>query len=387
MKRKIGSAICVVVSLAIMLSFGLLVGFTAGVSENKNEFFSLACEKVAPLSNSRLFAHLVGDNQEHGEKIFNTLFGELFLNEGESFENASFYSADLSRSFKSEKPVAVSSNERVASVNLGESDELSVALSIRALSPGNAEIYLVDSSGKAVSESISVCVGNAVSQTETADEEIFTQKLAEKTTEKSTEETTEKQTEESTTEKEAKPPVKAVLNAEKTELKLTAGDKNKSVVFRSDSKKVDLKNAELECVSSDEKIARVKIKNIGANSVELVITAVSAGKAVVRVKSNDEAITDGKLTVKVSEPETTEKVTENKAAHTEPKQTTTQKHSTTEKATQSEKVEETGDIVYRTPSGSCYHRKSCRYIKDNASSLTVAQAKRIGLRACKVCKP
>lgn len=95
--------------------------------------------------------------------------------------------------------------------------------------------------------------------------------------------------------------------------------------------------------------------------------------------------------------ESTEKVTENKKEKERKAQAAQAK--ATEKAAEKETKKDTkrpaatagakenGSLVYKTPSGSCYHRASCRYIKSGATSLTVKEAESRGLRACKVCKP
>jgi hypothetical protein len=44
--------------------------------------------------------------------------------------------------------------------------------------------------------------------------------------------------------------------------------------------------------------------------------------------------------------------------------------------------------VYRTQKGEKYHKKDCRIIKDKAAfKVTLKEAKKKGLQACKVCKP
>ena len=43
--------------------------------------------------------------------------------------------------------------------------------------------------------------------------------------------------------------------------------------------------------------------------------------------------------------------------------------------------------VYKTPSGQKYHLSNCRMVKNVSSALTIEKAGRIGLSACKICKP
>ena len=52
-------------------------------------------------------------------------------------------------------------------------------------------------------------------------------------------------------------------------------------------------------------------------------------------------------------------------------------------------AQSTATLVYYTPKGKAYHVESCRTLKKSKSvlSCTVAEAKGMGLSACKVCKP
>ena len=43
--------------------------------------------------------------------------------------------------------------------------------------------------------------------------------------------------------------------------------------------------------------------------------------------------------------------------------------------------------VYITRTGSCYHRGTCRYLRQSKIKTNVVKAKKLGQRACKVCKP
>jgi hypothetical protein len=43
--------------------------------------------------------------------------------------------------------------------------------------------------------------------------------------------------------------------------------------------------------------------------------------------------------------------------------------------------------VYKTPSGTKYHRAGCSYLGDNAQKLTLAEAKAAGLEPCSRCEP
>ena len=42
--------------------------------------------------------------------------------------------------------------------------------------------------------------------------------------------------------------------------------------------------------------------------------------------------------------------------------------------------------VYRTRTGSCYHKGSCRHLRQSKIKTNVVKAKKLGLRACKVCR-
>ena len=52
-------------------------------------------------------------------------------------------------------------------------------------------------------------------------------------------------------------------------------------------------------------------------------------------------------------------------------------------------AQSTAATVYYTPKGKAYHVESCRTLKKSKSvlSCTLAEAKEMGLSACKVCKP
>lgn len=43
--------------------------------------------------------------------------------------------------------------------------------------------------------------------------------------------------------------------------------------------------------------------------------------------------------------------------------------------------------VYKTPSGKKYHTSVCRYVKNVSESITVAQARNLGLTPCSQCNP
>ncbi len=43
--------------------------------------------------------------------------------------------------------------------------------------------------------------------------------------------------------------------------------------------------------------------------------------------------------------------------------------------------------VYKTPSGAKYHLASCHTVKNVSEALTIEQALKAGLAACKICKP
>ncbi|WP_334126630.1 hypothetical protein [Empedobacter brevis] len=45
-----------------------------------------------------------------------------------------------------------------------------------------------------------------------------------------------------------------------------------------------------------------------------------------------------------------------------------------------------GQTVYKTPSGKKYHTSTCRYVKNVSNSLSVNEAKRMGLSACTQCR-
>lgn len=43
--------------------------------------------------------------------------------------------------------------------------------------------------------------------------------------------------------------------------------------------------------------------------------------------------------------------------------------------------------VYKTPSGKKYHTADCRTVKNTSEAISVADALRLGLQPCKICKP
>lgn len=43
--------------------------------------------------------------------------------------------------------------------------------------------------------------------------------------------------------------------------------------------------------------------------------------------------------------------------------------------------------VYKTPSGKKYHLVSCRMVNNVSKELTIAEASKLGLDPCKICKP
>lgn len=388
MKKNIGSAVGAIVAAIIVLCSGFFGGFTAGMSKSKNEFFSRLEEFLAPAVDTKVFMRLVEkDGEEPVEEKFNTLFSEVELAAGEVFENASFYFCDFSLLSDNEKLAVVSSDESIAEAKLQSVDELSVYLSITAKSQGTAEIFIAGEDGKRISQKICVFVSETpVSQTaEQTTAEYTLNKAAneETTTDKETVATTAEETKAETKSKAVK---KTRLKAEKISLQLTADEKKTIVVFTADSEKTNLNNCRLKAVSSNKKVAKAKIEKIEKNGIRISITAVAAGKTVISVESADKTVYSETIEISVSgsEQETTEKQTEKEESVAAEEQTAKER-STTEKQTREVKTEETGDVVYRTPSGNCYHRKSCRYVKSNATALTVSEAKRSGLRACKVC--
>jgi hypothetical protein len=42
---------------------------------------------------------------------------------------------------------------------------------------------------------------------------------------------------------------------------------------------------------------------------------------------------------------------------------------------------------YRTPSGAKYHLETCRMVENTSHRLSLQQAKEMGLKPCKICKP
>ena len=55
--------------------------------------------------------------------------------------------------------------------------------------------------------------------------------------------------------------------------------------------------------------------------------------------------------------------------------------------TQRAKPDPQAETVYVTKTGERYHRESCRSLRKSRIETTVADAKRNGFTACKVCKP
>lgn len=51
-----------------------------------------------------------------------------------------------------------------------------------------------------------------------------------------------------------------------------------------------------------------------------------------------------------------------------------------------ERLETVGSVVYVTPAGKRYHRRECRYNRDNLS-MDIAKAQAKGLTPCAICKP
>lgn len=43
--------------------------------------------------------------------------------------------------------------------------------------------------------------------------------------------------------------------------------------------------------------------------------------------------------------------------------------------------------VYKTPSGAKYHLGTCRMVNNVSQKISIAEAGRLGLSACKICKP
>ena len=44
-------------------------------------------------------------------------------------------------------------------------------------------------------------------------------------------------------------------------------------------------------------------------------------------------------------------------------------------------------VVYRTRTGSCYHNVDCYYLSESKISISLEDAKRMGLRPCSYCDP
>lgn len=49
--------------------------------------------------------------------------------------------------------------------------------------------------------------------------------------------------------------------------------------------------------------------------------------------------------------------------------------------------EGSAQYVYKTPSGAKYHLSSCRMVENTSRKLTIEEALKLGLEACKICKP
>ena len=307
MKKRAGLVLCLLVVIIISICFGFTAGFTAGVSENKNEFFSAFARKVAPVADSELFVRLFGKEDDSEEEKLKTLFKEVWLPVGENFKNASFYSADPNLDLKSMKLTAVSSDENVASASLLGGDEFSVNVSIFAKAFGKAEVFLLDESGKTVSEKICVSVGSAAASGETAENETAV-------------------------------PLQGEAEVETTETEVGETEKKTTAPQKETTEKLKAETTKKEASALSEEVTENK-----------------------REKE--------------------------KHTQTSAKQTEKEAKKETKGQTESVKTEGNGNIVYRTPSGSCYHRIGCRYVKSNATALTVGEAKSSGLRACKVCKP
>lgn len=62
-------------------------------------------------------------------------------------------------------------------------------------------------------------------------------------------------------------------------------------------------------------------------------------------------------------------------------------HATSQTAAQAPKPAPQSTTVYVTKTGEKYHRGSCRSLRKSRIETTVAQAKRDGYTACKLCKP
>lgn len=198
-------------------------------------------------------------------------------------------------------------------------------------------------------------------------------------------------------------PGQVKLNTAFAQVDICVGEKYENVSFYPSDISLDLRETKLSAVSSDESIAEAKVMSADETEIFLSICGVSQGKAgIVLVDENGRTVS---RTVRVSvlnektaessadltspteaKTETVPQVTKNRAAENETAKETTKK-TETENKTQAGNSEEESDIVFRTPSGSRYHRKGCRYVKSSAVSLTLSEAKRVGLHPCKVCKP
>ncbi|MCF1715964.1 DUF5763 domain-containing protein [Flavihumibacter sp. RY-1] len=43
--------------------------------------------------------------------------------------------------------------------------------------------------------------------------------------------------------------------------------------------------------------------------------------------------------------------------------------------------------IFKTPSGQKYHLETCRMVENVSRQITVAEAQKLGLQPCKICKP
>lgn len=46
-----------------------------------------------------------------------------------------------------------------------------------------------------------------------------------------------------------------------------------------------------------------------------------------------------------------------------------------------------GQTVYKTPSGAKYHLGTCRMVNNVSQKISIDEAAKLGLTACKICKP
>lgn len=45
------------------------------------------------------------------------------------------------------------------------------------------------------------------------------------------------------------------------------------------------------------------------------------------------------------------------------------------------------ELVYVTPTGTCFHRRDCQHVDDDDEAITVEEARRRGLKPCRTCNP